>query len=102
MAALSQVHGVGAIIGVAGMAGLTAELYRPASSALIADVTTPSQRVVAYAVYRLAVNAGYALGPITAGFIAQRSFTLVFLGDAATSLVLGCCRSRFSPAAPRH
>jgi MFS family permease len=39
--------------------------------------------------YRLAFNAGWAFGPATAGFLATHSFTWLFIGDAATSLLFG-------------
>jgi len=89
MLALSQARGIVWLALLAGVAGLTSELYRPASSALLADLVPPNQRVTAYASYRLAVNLGYAAGPATAGFLADRSFFLLFLIDALTSLVFG-------------
>jgi MFS family permease len=90
MLALSQARGVAAIIPLTVLAGFTAELYRPASSALIADLTPPGRRITGFAMYRLAVNAGVAAGPAVAGFLAQRSFLWLFVGDAATSFVYGC------------
>ncbi|HEX5132576.1 MAG TPA: MFS transporter [Candidatus Krumholzibacteria bacterium] len=76
-----------ALVGLAALAGFCAELYRPAAAALIADVTTPAQRVTAYALYRLAINLGFAIGPAVGGFMAARSFTWLFVGDALTSIV---------------
>jgi dipeptide/tripeptide permease len=69
--------------------GLTAELYRPAASALLTDVVPPASRLTAFAAYRLAVNAGYAAGPALAGYLAERSFFLLFAGDALTSVIYG-------------
>jgi len=46
------------IIAMATLAGLTGELYRPASSALLADLVPSGQRVTAYAAYRLAFQRG--------------------------------------------
>src|SRR5919202_567030 len=73
-------------------AGLALSAYgvsRPASAALLTDLLPPAQRVTAFALYRLAINVGFAAGPAVAGFLAERSFFLVFLGDALTSLVFG-------------
>jgi MFS family permease len=39
--------------------------------------------------YRFAINLGFAAGPATAGFLAERSFLWVFLGDAITSFTFG-------------
>lgn len=47
------------------------------------------QRVSAFAALRFTVNAGFALGAATAGLLAQRSFFLVFVTDALTSVVFG-------------
>lgn len=77
------------IVTLAGLAGLAAELYRPASSALIADLVPPERRVTAYGLYRLAINAGWAAGPAVGGFLAHRSFSYLFVGDALTSVVFG-------------
>ena len=89
MVALSQVDGLYVIIALAGLAGVAAELYRPASYALLTDLVRPQDRVVGFGAYRLAVNAGFAIGPAVAGLLAERSFTLVFVGDAITSAVFG-------------
>jgi MFS family permease len=89
MLCLSQAHGLPSIIFFSGVAGLTGELYRPASSALLADLVPAGQRVTAYAAYRMSFNAGWAFGPATAGLLAKKSFTLLFLGDAATSVLYG-------------
>ncbi|HYP22136.1 MAG TPA: MFS transporter [Actinomycetota bacterium] len=89
MLALSQAQGLAAITFFVFLIGLSSELYRPASSALLADLVPPEQRVAAFAVWRLAVNAGFALGPAAAGFLADRSFFWLFVGDALTSVVFG-------------
>lgn len=89
MLALSQARGLGLITFFVFLVGLSSELYRPATSALLADLVPPGQRVAAFAVWRLAVNAGFALGPAAAGFIADRSFFWLFVGDAVTSVVFG-------------
>jgi len=69
--------------------GLAGELYRPASSALLADLVPNGQRVIAFTAYRIALNAGWAFGPATAGFVADHSFLPLFIGDAFTSLLFG-------------
>ncbi len=86
---LSQARHLALITVLTGLTGLTAELYRPASGALLADLLPPPQRVTAFALYRLAINAGFAFGPAAAGFLADRSFFWLFLGDALTSAIFG-------------
>src|SRR5207237_3040221 len=87
MLLLSQARSFSAIIVLTATTGLTGELYRPASSALLADLIPPRQRVTVYAIYRLAFNAGWAFGPATAGFLAAHSFPWLFIGDPATSVL---------------
>ncbi len=89
MVLLSQATQLRSITLLVGLAGLTGELYRPASSALLADLVPAGQRVTAYAAYRMAFNAGWAFGPATAGFLAGHSFLWLFLGDALTSALFG-------------
>src|SRR5215831_11537039 len=89
MLGLSQARSLPMIVLFSSIAGLTGELYRPASNALLADLVPAGQRVTAYAAYRMAFNAGWAFGPATAGLLAKHSFLWLFVGDAATSLLFG-------------
>ena len=89
MLALSQAHTLPAVLSLAFLVGLVAELYRPAATALLGDLVKPDQRVAAFGMYRFAINLGFAFGPATAGLLASRSFLYVFVGDAATSFVYG-------------
>jgi MFS family permease len=90
MLLLAEARGFPAILVLAALAGLTGELYRPASSALLIDLVPAANRVTAFSAYRMALNAGFAFGPATAGFLADRGFFWLFAGDAATSALFGC------------
>ena len=68
---------------------LVAEMHRPAASALIADLVPSEQRVSAFALFRLAINVGWACGLTLGGILADRSFSYLFIGDAATSAAFG-------------
>jgi MFS family permease len=89
MLALSQARSYLVIMILTAVAGATTELYRPASHALIGDLVPEEHRVIAFGVYRFAINLGFAAGPAVAGFLANRSFFIVFAADAATSVVFG-------------
>jgi MFS family permease len=89
MLLLSQAHSLFWIIALTGLVGLTGELYRPASSALLADLIPPDRRVTAYSAYRMAFNAGWACGPAAAGFLASRGYIWLFVGDAASTFLFG-------------
>jgi MFS family permease len=89
MLGLSQAHELALIVALAALAGFTSELYRPAAAALLADLSPAGHRVPAFAMNRLAVNLGFAAGPAVGGFLAERSFMLLFVGDALTSAAFG-------------
>jgi MFS family permease len=89
MMMLSQAQNFLAIVAITALAGLTGEMYRPASAALLADLIPAGDRVTAYSAYRMAFNAGWAFGPATAGFLADHSYFWLFAGDAATSVLFG-------------
>jgi MFS family permease len=86
---LSQATSLPLIIVLTTLAGLTGEMYRPAAAALITDLTPAGERIPAFALNRLAINAGFAAGPAVAGLLAEHSFFLLFLGDALTSVAFG-------------
>jgi MFS family permease len=89
MLLLSQAESLPVIIVLTTLTGLTSEMYRPASSALLTDLTPAGDRIPAFALNRLAINLGFAAGPATAGFLAEESFFLIFLGDAMTCVAFG-------------
>ena len=89
MLALSQARTYPTIVVLTFLVGIGGELYRPAATALLGDIVTPEQRIAAFGMYRFAINLGFAAGPATAGFLADRSFFLVFAGDAITSIGYG-------------
>jgi MFS family permease len=62
--------------------------FWPAQSALLAGLTPPERRSPAYALQRLTMNLGAAIGGVAAGTIASvahpRTFTVLFLLNSAT------------------
>ena len=89
MMALSQARTFPQLVTCAFMVGLVGEIYRPAATALIGDLVKPEQRIAAFGMYRFAINLGFAFGPATAGFLADRSYLYLFAGDAVTSFLYG-------------
>jgi MFS family permease len=75
------------VIGAAAFtAGLAIDLYRPAVSALIADLVEPDQRRRAYGLNYWAVNLGVSCAGVLGGYFATHSFHLLFALDGATCL----------------
>jgi MFS family permease len=68
--------------------GIGSGAFWPSQSALLAGLTPAARRAPAYALQRLAMNIGVALGGVTAGLIASvghpRSFTVLFAINCVT------------------
>jgi MFS family permease len=66
-----------------------ADLYRPASSAIVADLLPSAERALGYAAMRMAINLGFGFGVMMGGLLADVSWRLLFWGDGATTLLFG-------------
>jgi MFS family permease len=78
---------LGALVIMSVLHGFFSQMFGPAANALLSDVVPEEKRVTAFAVFRLALNAGFAAGPAVAGFLYTRAPALIFWGDAITTLV---------------
>lgn len=75
--------------------GLTYGLYAPASGAMVADLVGSEKRTKAYGLLRVVQNIGIAIGPAIGGFIATRSYLVLFLCSGFGSLVYGLITTFF-------
>ncbi len=66
-----------------------ADLYRPASSAMIGDHLPSSRRAVGFAALRVAVNLGFAFGMGLGGVLVDWSWRAMFAADGLTTLAFG-------------
>ena len=71
------------------LVGLSEGLARPAVNAAITDVVPSQHRPRAFAYVYWAANLGFAFASLVAGVLAHARFELLFVADAATSLVAG-------------
>ncbi len=78
--------------------GIGSGSFWPSQSAMLAALTPASRRAPAYALQRLAMNVGVALGGVAAGLIASvrhpGSFTVLFAVDCVTFVGYGLVLSR--------
>ena len=74
---------------ICGLWAFTSEAFRPPSMAIIGDLAGPERRKAAFALSRLAINLGMSIGPVIGGFLAMRSYQLLFVVDGSTSLLAG-------------
>lgn len=69
--------------------GFLADLYRPASAAIIGDTLPSPRRATGFAALRLAHNLGFAFGMGLGGILADWSWRALFLADGLTTLTFG-------------
>jgi MFS family permease len=82
--------------------GFVADLYRPAASAIIADLLPSAQRAVGFAALRMAINLGFAMGMTLGGLLADWSWRLLFVGDGLTTALYGALVYFFIPETRPH
>lgn len=89
LGSLAYARSVIMIVGLVVMLGLTLELYRPAAQSLVMDLVPPAKRARAFSLLFWAANLGFAVAMTLGGFLAQTSFTDLFLFDALTGVTFG-------------
>ncbi|MFJ2777430.1 MDR family MFS transporter [Kitasatospora sp. NPDC087315] len=86
-AVLGFTDGQVAIAVVVFLVGLCNNATRPATSAIIADIVPPEDRVRAYSLNYWAINIGFGLSAAAAGLIATHGYLTLFLLDALSTLI---------------
>ncbi|WP_406456751.1 MFS transporter [Streptomyces sp. NBC_01622] len=82
VAVLGFVHDPVSIAGVAFLVGMASNASRPAVQAMMADIVRPEDRVRAFSLNYWAINLGFAVSSMAAGFIAEFSYRAGFLIEA--------------------
>ncbi|MDO9300131.1 MAG: MFS transporter [Anaerolineales bacterium] len=67
--------------------GILTDVAGPAHQAMIADILPEEKRADGYGILRVAFNLSVVIGPAIGGILASRSYLLLFLSDAAISLL---------------
>ncbi|HLY34457.1 MAG TPA: MFS transporter [Jatrophihabitantaceae bacterium] len=97
LVALSFARQLWLIAALAFVLGTVADMYRPASSAAVADLVPEADRPRAYALQFWAINLGFSVAAASAGALLRVGFSLLFVLDAATTLAFGLLALRFVP-----
>ncbi|XUL89891.1 MDR family MFS transporter [Streptomyces galilaeus] len=87
VALLGFMHDPLAIAGVAFLVGMASNASRPAVQAMMADIVRPEDRVRAFSLNYWAINLGFAVSSMAAGFIAEVSYRAGFLLEAGMTAV---------------
>jgi len=95
---LGYSRGLVSILAATLLFGLTIDVYRPASSALVADLVPPAERPRAYGLLFWAVNLGFSVAMVLGGTLARSGFQWLFWADAGTCAVVGALAWRGLPS----
>ncbi|MEU6221220.1 MFS transporter [Streptomyces sp. NPDC047022] len=87
VALLGFMHDPVAIAAVALLVGMASNASRPAVQAMMADIVRPEDRIRAFSLNYWAINLGFAVSSIAAGFIAEFSYLAGFLIEAGMTMV---------------
>lgn len=87
VALLGFMHDPVAIAAVACLVGAASNASRPAVQAMMADIVRPEDRVRAFSLNYWAINLGFAISSMAAGFIAEVSYRAGFLLEAGMTAV---------------
>ena len=77
--------------------GFLSDVAGPAHGAMVADLLPEHQRAEGYGILRVVGNLAWIVGPTIGGLLASRSFLLLFILDAACSLVTAAIVFRLLP-----
>jgi MFS family permease len=103
MLALGYSTGLPAILAGMFVLGLLIDAYRPASSALIADLVPAALRPRAFGLIFWAINLGYAVAMVAGGWLARLGFSWLFWADALTCTIFAVLVWRAVPETrPAH
>ncbi|MEV6325909.1 MFS transporter [Nocardia sp. NPDC051787] len=73
------------LIAVVALAGFAAQSYRPAAAVLFNDLMPDEHRVMAFSMFRIALNTGAALGPLIAIALIPVDWNTLFWFNACTA-----------------
>jgi len=72
---------------VALLVGIFTETGGPAHQAMVADLLPEEKRAQGYGLIRVVFNLAVTIGPAIGGFLAARSYLMLFIADALISLI---------------
>ncbi|MFG3226851.1 MFS transporter [Kitasatospora sp. NPDC048194] len=104
-AALLYLPGYGLLMAAVGLAGLSAQVFRPASATLLAELTPDERQVMVFAMYRFGLNLGATAAPLVGFWLYHAGhdrYLLLFWGEALIALAYAVLALATLPAATRR
>ncbi|PZG47442.1 MFS transporter [Spongiactinospora gelatinilytica] len=90
IASLLYLNSYGVLLAAVALAGLTAQMFRPASATLLSQLTPDNRQVMVFAMSRFGINLGATAAPLI-GFglynLQRQRYDLLFWGEALIALV---------------
>lgn len=84
---MGLVNSLSAFFVLALVVGIFTETGGPARQAMVADLLPEEKRAQGYGIIRVVFNLSVTIGPAIGGFMASRSYLLLFIADAVISLI---------------
>ncbi len=85
---LGSVKEFSMLIPLAVFIGLLSRISGPAHDAMVADILPEEKRQEGFGILRVVANMSWIIGPIIGGFIANRSYFMLFVIDAVISCLV--------------
>jgi len=85
---LGLVDSLAVLFPLAAFIGLLSDVSGPAHQAMMADILDEKQRQEGFGLLRVVRNLAWIIGPTIGGFLANRSFFLLFVIDAIVSCIV--------------
>lgn len=85
---LGFVNSLAILFPLAAFIGLLSDIASPARHAMMADILDEKQRQEGFGIMRVVGNLAWIIGPSIGGFLANRSYMLLFIIDAIVSCIV--------------
>lgn len=95
--AMGLVNDLSVFYGLAVVVGLLSEIGGPAQGAMVADLLPEEKRAEGFGVLRVAGNLAWIVGPTIGGILATRSYLMLFVLDAVSSIITAIIVYRLIP-----
>jgi len=82
---------------LAGLVGVLSDVAGPAYQAMMADILVEEKRAEGFGILRVAANLAWIFGPMIGGLLAAKSYLLLFVLDAISSLITAAIFFRMIP-----
>ncbi|MCB0102406.1 MAG: MFS transporter [Anaerolineales bacterium] len=100
---LGMVNSLAVLFPLAAFIGLLSDVAGPAHQAMMADILDEKQRHEGFGLLRIIRNLAWIIGPSIGGFLANRSFMLLFIIDAIVSCIVAAIFFLYMPETkPQH